>query len=102
MYRGTCRKCRLVSSLVVIATGGGIRRVAAESPQAKLLFKENHPPAKVALWLDGEVWVGRSAVTALLRHLYSSRPGARSHRARRLEAKLFNGPVGDARTRRVD
>jgi predicted DCC family thiol-disulfide oxidoreductase YuxK len=68
LYRGSCRRCRWLARMAVIASAGSLRRVALDSEAAARLY-ELYPATRGKLALiDGErFWCGLGVVPAAAR-----------------------------------
>lgn len=67
LYRESCRKCRILSRLLVTLSFGTIQRLAHDSPQALSLLNNSSPvPIKVAAVRRGQIHIGIGQVSTAL------------------------------------
>jgi predicted DCC family thiol-disulfide oxidoreductase YuxK len=70
LYRATCKKCRILSRLVVVLSLGYIRRIPNNSPEAQSLFKAYQVDASKVILIKGDkVYIGFRSIIALLKSL---------------------------------
>lgn len=65
LYRGSCRRCRWLARIAVMASGGALRRIALDSEAAQHLY-ERYPATRGKLALiDGQrYWCGLAVLAA--------------------------------------
>jgi hypothetical protein len=68
LYRVTCKKCRILSRLVVVLSLGYIRRIPNNSPEAQRLFKTYQGnSSKIILIRGDKVYIGFRSIIALFK-----------------------------------